>query len=53
MFWTMVKALFIEENVAQKLAVLLGHPNLSLFVYCVAFLFFIEFISRLHCAALL
>ena len=26
--------MFIEENVAQKFAILLGHPTLLLFVYC-------------------
>ena len=33
-FWTTAKASFIEENVAQKFAVLLGRPTLLLFVYC-------------------
>ena len=33
-FWTTAKASYIEENVAQKFAVLLGRPTLLLFVYC-------------------
>jgi hypothetical protein len=40
------EALFIEENVTQKFAVLLGRPTLLLFV-----LFFLGFIRRLHCPA--
>ena len=33
-FWTTTKALFMEENVTQKFAVLLGRPTLLLFVRC-------------------
>ena len=47
----MAKALFIEENVPQKFSVLLGRPTLLIFVYCVAYFFFLGLISRLHCRA--
>ena len=40
-FWTTEKALFIEENVAQKFTVLLGRPTVALCILC-AFFFFKE-----------
>ena len=52
-FWTTAKALFIEENGAQKFGLLLGYPTLLLLVYFVALFFFVGFISRLHCFGLL
>ena len=50
-FWTMAKASFIEEYVAQKLAVLLGRPYIVALCSLSAFLSFLGFISRLHCRA--
>ena len=48
------KALFIEENVVQKFAVLLGCPTLLLVLCSLCSSFFIlGFISRLHCVWLL
>ena len=43
-FWTMAKALFSEENVAQ-FAVLLGIPTLLLFVHCARSPFSLDLLS--------
>ena len=50
-FWTTAKALFIQGNVAQKFAVLLGRPTLLIFVHCARSSFSL-YISRLHCVGL-
>ena len=44
-FWATVKALFIEENVAQMFAVLLGRPTLLLFVHCVCYTFSLDLLA--------
>ena len=51
-FWTTAKASFIEQNVAQRLAVLLGRPTLLCSLFNM-FFFFLGPISRLHCVGLL
>ena len=43
--WTTAKASFIEENVTQKFAVLLGHPTLFLFVHCVCSSFSLDLLA--------
>ena len=49
----MAKALFIEENVTQKFAVLLGRPTVVALCLLCTFFFLLGFISGLHCVGLL
>ena len=44
-FWTTAKALFMEENVTQKFANLLGRPTLLIFVHCARSSFSLDLIA--------